>query len=335
MNKIVECVPNISEGRDRDLIKKVCEAVAATGVRIVSLEPDMDYNRTVLTFVGDPQTVLDGAFACIKACFALIDMSRHRGGHPRLGACDVTPFVPVSNITLEDCADLAKILGAKVAAELDLPVYLYGAAAKQGKQDLAIVRKGQYEGLAKKLADPDWQPDFGPAKFNVAFGAALIGARPFLIAYNVNLASNDPDAADEIAKTVRSSGRVKDGLRIPGTLKGVKGLGVLLKERDIVQVSMNLVDYTQTNMHHAFEEVKKVAKKMNLTVTGSEIVGIVPLAALVDAGCYYCKEKVGASEAVEKAVRFLGLDDLAPFKVNKKVLEWILKTEPAGYPCGF
>lgn len=332
MKKIVQCVPNFSEGKDRKIIFEICRAAEDTGVNVVSLEPDADYNRTVLTFVGVPDVVCDGAFAVIKKSLELIDMAKHTGGHPRMGACDVTPFVPVSGVTLDECADLAKKVGKRVADELGLTVFLYGTAAKAGKQDLALVRKGQYEGLEEKLKAPQWAPDFGPAKFHKKFGAALVGARPFLIAYNVNLESDDIDAANEIAKTIRTSGRKVDGVKVPGSLKSVKGLGVLLKEKNIAQVSMNLVDYSVTNMEKAIEEVRKVAQDFGQKVTGSEICGVVPLDSMVRAGRYYGGPELSETEAVNKAVEGLGLNDLYPFDPDKKVLELIL-TGSVKCPC--
>jgi glutamate formiminotransferase/formiminotetrahydrofolate cyclodeaminase len=333
MNLLVECVPNFSEGRNEDVIRTVCKAVSATGVRVLSLEPDGDYNRTVLTFVADPELILEGAFAAIKASAENIDMSKHKGGHPRMGACDVTPFVPVAGVSLDDCAELAKKLGARVADELGLPVYLYGAAARPGRRDLAVVRKGQYEGLAEKIKDPDWVPDYGPAAFNPKFGAALIGARPFLIAYNVNLKTTDVDRANDIAKAVRTSGRVVNRERIPGTLKAVKGLGVPLEDKGICQVSMNLVDYTVTNMHQAFEEVKKFAAEKGIEATGSEICGIVPRDALVRSGQFYGADESNPEDAIATAAKKLGLGDLEPFAPDRKVLEYILQAEPGGDLC--
>lgn len=333
MNKLVECVPNFSEGKNHETIRAICHRVKQCGVKVVSIEPDADYNRTVLTFVADPESVIEGAFATICECASRIDMRRHTGGHPRIGACDVTPFVPVSNVGMEECSQLAKELGKRVSEELDVPVYLYGAAAKEGKQDLALVRKGQYEGLAEKLNDPEWVPDFGPAEFRPKFGAALIGARPFLIAYNVNLQSNDIKAANEIAKRVRTSGRKVDGKKVAGSLKAVKGMGVLLKEKNITQVSMNLVDYSITNMHNAFEEVKKIADQFGQKVTGSEICGVVPLEAILESGRYFGTRELDEKAAVESAVRHLGLADLEPFFPDKKVLELVLQSEKAIDPC--
>ncbi len=243
-----------------------------------------------------------------------------------MGACDVTPFVPVAGVSLEDCASLAKKLGARVADELGLPVYLYGAAARPGRQDLAKVRKGQYEGLAEKIKDPAWIPDFGPAEFNRKFGAALIGARPFLIAYNVNLNTTDVAATNDIAKAIRTSGRVVNKERVPGTLQAVKGLGVPLEDKGICQVSMNLVDYTITNMHQAFEEVKRFALEKGIEVTGSEICGVVPQDALLQSGKFYGADESDPEKALELAAARLGLGDLEPFAIDRKVLEYILQT---------
>jgi glutamate formiminotransferase/formiminotetrahydrofolate cyclodeaminase len=325
MKRLVCCVPNFSEGTDTAAIEAICQAVQSTGVRIVSVEPDADYNRTVLTFVAEPELACEGAFAAIQASAEHIDMRNHKGGHPRMGACDVTPFVPVAGVTLDQCAELARTVGRRVGQELNLPVYLYGAAGAPGKQDLAVVRKGQYEGLAKKIVDPNWKPDFGPAEFNPKFGAALVGARPFLIAYNVNLASDDLDAANQIAKRVRTSGQIIDGVRVPGSLLAVKGLGVLLKEKNIVQVSMNLVDYKITNMNDAYDEVVTIAQELGQIVTGSEICGIVPMDALAKAGRSYAGQGMPDKQAADHAITHLGLDDLAAFDPYEKVLEWILE----------
>ena len=333
MGKLVECVPNFSEGHNQDTIRRICEAVRSTGARVVSLEADPDYNRSVLTFVGDPDTALEGAYACIEACHKLIDMTVHKGEHPRLGACDVTPFVPVRDVTMEECAALAHKLGARVGSSLDIPVYLYGAGAKPGRDNLATVRKGQYEGLADKLKDMEWQPDFGPAEMRPKFGAAIIGARPFLIAYNVNLGSDNVEAANEIAKRVRESGRKVGGEKVPGTLKAVKGMGMLLKEKNIAQVSMNLVDFNVTNLHTAFEEVKKFATEFAEEVTGSEIVGLVPMEAMVQAGRYYGGQYLSPEAAVSKAAASLNLADLGYFDISEKVLEIVLEKDEAGNPC--
>lgn len=333
MDKIVQCVPNFSEGKDRDTIRAICTAARNTGVGVLSIESDADFHRSVLTFVSDPETIVEGAYAVIQACAEKIDMQTHSGEHPRMGACDVTPFVPVAGVTLDDCALLAHTLGKRVGEQLHLPVYLYGAAARPGRQDLGQVRKGQYEGLEKKLQDPAWAPDFGPAEFRPRFGAPLIGARPFLIAYNVNLETDDVKAADQIARRVRTSGERIDGTRVPGLLDSVKGLGVLLKERNIAQVSMNLTDFSLTNMHRAFEAVKAEARKLGRRVTGSEIVGLVPQAAIVESGRHYGGASLPEKQAVVSAIKNLGLDDIEPFDPEKKILEWVLAAPAAGDPC--
>ncbi len=331
--KLVECVPNFSEGKKKEVIREICLAARGSKARVVSMEPDGDYNRSVLTFVGDPDAVLEGAFAVIKRSCELIDMSKHKGGHPRMGACDVTPFVPVSEVSLKECAGLAKTLGKRVADELGLSVYLYGMAGKKGRRDLSVIRKGQYEGLCEKLKDPFWKPDFGPVDFNAKFGATLIGARPFLVAYNVNLESNDVEAANEIAKKIRTSGRKAGGVWTPGTLKQVKGMGVLLKEKNIAQISMNLIDYNITNMDKAIEEVRKFAKEMGQKVTGSEICGIVPFDAIVNAGRFYGGRTISKDEAVDRAIVGLGLSDLYQFDPDKKILEKILEKGNDDFTC--
>lgn len=331
--RLVECVPNFSEGKDARTIRAVCQAARRPGVRVLSVEADPDFHRSVLTFVADPDAIVGAAFDVIRACYDRIDMSRHHGEHPRMGACDVTPFVPVAGVSLQDCAKLARSLGWRVAEKLDIPVYLYGAAAQPGRQDLAQVRKGQYEGLPTRLVDPAWQPDFGPAAFRPRFGAALIGARPFLIAYNVNLASDDVAGANRIAEKVRTSGVRVAGKRVPGVLQAVKGMGVLLKEKNIAQVSMNLVDFSVTNMHQAYDEVSAVADRLGLRVTGSEIVGLVPQKALVAAGRHYGPETNSEQAAVQRAIERLGLSDLEPFDPKRKILEQVLTAPKDDNPC--
>ncbi|HUI09905.1 MAG TPA: glutamate formimidoyltransferase [Bacteroidota bacterium] len=336
MPRIVECVPNFSEGRKIRTINAIAGAISAvSGVKFISAEPDKDYNRTVVTFVGEPGAVLEGAFQGTRKAAELIDMRTHQGEHPRIGATDVVPFVPVAGVTMAECVGLAKEFGARVASELQIPVYLYEeAATKPERRNLATIRKGEYEGLAAKLADPEWAPDFGPSVFNAASGATVAGARMFLIAYNVNLDTGDVRIASEIALRIRESGRVKKDaggnpvldaqgkkITVPGSLRAVKAMGVLLEAHNIAQVSINLVNYHVTPPHVAFEAVKQEAATLGAQVTGSEIVGLTPKEALLMAGRFYAPEARGDDALVDAAVRALGLSQLEPFDIQKKVIE--------------
>ncbi len=336
MPRIVECVPNFSEGRNIRIINAIGGAISAVpGVKFISAEPDRDYNRTVVTFVGEPEAVLEGAFQGTKKAAELIDMTAHTGEHPRIGATDVVPFVPVSGVTMDDCVRLANEFGSRVGGELQIPVYLYEeAATRPERRNLSVIRKGEYEGLAEKLKDPAWAPDFGPDAFNARSGATVTGARMFLIAYNVNLDTNDVKIASEIALRIRESGRVKKDARgnpvlderkqkitIPGTLRAVKAMGVLLEAHNIAQVSINLVNYHLTPPHVAFEEVKKEAAALGAHVTGSEIVGLTPKDALLMAGRHYAPGASGEEETLVAAVASLGLNQLEPFDMQKKVIE--------------
>lgn len=333
MEKIVECVPNFSEGRDGTIIEAIAGSIRAVpGVTLLNVEPDKDYNRCVVTFVGAPGPAKEAAFRATKTASELIDMTSHRGEHPRLGATDVVPFVPVSGMTMEECVALAGEYGRRVASELGIPVYLYEEAARvPERRNLAVVRKGEYEGLPAKFADPAWKPDYGDPVFNAKSGATVTGARFFLIAYNVNLKTNDKQIAHEIALRIRESGRtLKDPTgvttKIPGSLKFVKAMGVLLERLDIAQVSMNLTNYTVTAPHVAFEEVKKEAKTLGVEVTGSEIVGLIPREALLMAGRFYLGSPPGdgapgAGRIVAEAVARLGLDQIEPFNPGKKIIE--------------
>ncbi len=337
--KIIECVPNFSEGRNKDafnLMKKSLEGISSC--RLLSLEPDADYNRVVVTFAGTEEGILNGALSISRTAAELIDMTKHKGEHPRLGAIDVVPFVPVKNVTMEECARISEAYGEKIADELNVPVYLYEEAArKPGRKNLSDIRKGEFEGLPGKLEDPEWQPDFGPAEFNPKLGAIITGARFFLIAYNVNLKTEDVRFAKEIGEILRESGRVKrdingnilkiDGKTVkePGRLKSVKGMGVYLEKYKIAQVSMNLTNYNITSIHTAFEEVKKEAKRLGIEVTGSEIVGLVPLEALLQAGKFYAQGKeLKENELLDLAVENLGLSDLHSFKKEEKIIDYMI-----------
>jgi len=333
MNKIIECVPNFSEGRDaRKIAKIVGEIEKIKDVKLLNVESDADYNRTVVTFAGKPDAVKDAAFYAIGMAAEVIDMSRHKGAHPRIGATDVCPFVPVSNVTMDECVQIARTLGREVGEWLGIPVYLYGEAAIVPERHiLPDIRKGEYEGLPEKLKDEKWRPDYGPVGFNdnvKRTGATVIGAREFLIAYNVNLDTQDIQIANKISGIVRASGVVQinekgEKVRIQGLLKYVQAMGVYLKEHNITQASMNLQNYKATPPHVAFEEVKRQAGKFGVCVTGSEVVGLIPKEALLAAGRFYAG-KLSEKQLIAVAVETLGLSQLHRFIPEKKVVEYML-----------
>ncbi len=334
MKKIVECVPNFSEGRNMKTIDAIAKSIkTVAGAKLLNVEPDKDYNRCVVTFVGDPDSVKEAAFAAMKTATELIDMRHHKGEHPRLGATDVVPFVPVSGITMEECIRLANEFGERAGRELGISIYLYEEAARvQERRNLSAVRKGEYEGLEEKLHEPAWKPDYGPVSFNVRSGATAVGARAFLIAYNVNLNTNKKELAHEIALRIRESGRtVKnengETSKILGSLKSVKAMGVLLERLDIAQVSINLTNYNITPPHAAFEEVQKEARALGIDATGSEVVGLIPKEALLLAARYYHKNDIeheNEETLVESAIERLGLNQLEPFDPKKKVIEYMI-----------
>jgi glutamate formiminotransferase/formiminotetrahydrofolate cyclodeaminase len=345
--RLVECVPNFSEGRDTAKIDEITAEIKGTeGVRLLDVDPGRDTNRTVVTFIGTPDEVVEAAFRAIRKAAEVIDMSTHTGAHARMGATDVCPFVPVSGVTMDDCAELARKLGGRVGDELGIPVYLYEhAAAVPERQNLANIRSGEYEGLKEKLEDPAWKPDFGPAEFNPGAGATVIGAREFLIAYNVNLNTRDTKVAREIAFSIREKGRLKrDGagkivrdengkaLRNPGIFKECKAVGWYMEDFGRAQVSINLTNYKVTPPHLVFDECSRIASELGARVTGSELVGLIPLEALLQAGRHYLgklgKTKgVPDSELVHTAVLSLGLGDLYPFEPDKKIIEYWFKRE--------
>ena len=341
-NAVVECVPNFSEGRDRKKIDAIAEAIrAVAGVKLLDIDPGADTNRTVYTFVGSPQPVVEAALAGARAARGLIDMRGHAGAHPRIGALDVCPFVPVSGISMAECAELARRFGRSLADELDIPVYLYEkAAARTSRLSLADIRSGEYEGLEAKLLDPEWAPDFGPSRFDPRWGATVAGAREFLIAYNVNLNTKDKRLANDIALSVREGGRLAknpDGSavldaagapqRLSGRLKAVRAIGWYIEQYRCAQVSVNLLDYTATPLYEVFETIREEADKRGLFVTGSELIGLIPLKALADCGRHFL-EKMGKSPGlsdkalVEVAVRTMGLDSVGAFDAGRKVVEW-------------
>jgi len=344
MEKLIECVPNFSEGRDEDVIRQITDTIKSTeGVSLLDVDPGATTNRTVVTFVGSPEAAVEAAFRGIQKASELIDMRKHKGAHPRMGATDVCPFIPVSNVSWEEAIECANRLGKRVGEELKIPVYLYEKAAKdKSRSDLAVIRAGEYEGFAEKIKQPEWKPDFGPGKLNEKAGATAIGAREFLVAYNANLNTKSVRRANSVAFDVREQGRFKteDGtpsgkkvldangepVRIPGMLKHVKAIGWFVKEYGIAQVSMNLTNIEETPLHAAFDACFEAASKRGLRVTGSEIVGMVPKKCLTDAGRYFLRKQIwseGASEEelIDIAVRSMGLSELKPFDPKEKVIE--------------
>ena len=344
MKKLIECVPNFSEGRDQNVIRQITDAIESVdGVSLLDVDPGASTNRTVVTFVGDLGATVEAAFRGIKKAAELIDMRKQKGAHPRMGATDVCPFIPVSNVTWEEAIACASRLGQRVGEDLKIPAYLYERAARdKSRANLAVIRAGEYEGFFEKIKQPEWKPDFGPAVFNEKSGATVIGVRDFLIAYNVNLNTKSVRRANGVAFDVREQGRVKteDGtpsgkpvldanaepVRVPGMLKHVKAIGWFVKEYGIAQVSMNLTNIEETPLHAAFDACVESAAKRGLRVTGSEIVGMVPKKSLLDAGRYFLKkqrwsEGVSEEELIDVAVRSMGLGELKPFVPEEKVIE--------------
>ncbi len=349
MIPLLECVPNFSEGRDPAVIRQITDEIAAVeGVRLLNVDPGRATNRTVVTFVGAPAAVVEAAFRAIRKAGELIDMARHRGEHPRMGATDVCPLVPISGVTMAEAAEWARRLGERVGRELALPVYLYEEAQPDpARRSLAAIRAGEYEGFFRKIRQPEWRPDFGPAEFDAKRGATVIGARDFLVAYNVNLNTTSTRRANAVAFDVREAGRPKKDaagkvvtdaegrpVSVPGTLKCVKAIGWFIEEYGVAQVSMNLTNLRVTPLHVAFDEVCRAAEARGLRVTGSELVGLVPLQTLLDAGRHFLRKQqrsvgVPESELVRIAVRSLGLSELAPFKPEERVIEYLLRDPSA------
>jgi glutamate formiminotransferase/formiminotetrahydrofolate cyclodeaminase len=346
--QLIECVPNFSEGRDMNIINQITEQIKTVeGVKLLDVDPGYATNRTVVTFVGEPESVIEAAFRAIKKASEIIDMTKHHGEHPRFGATDVCPLVPVSNISMDEVVKYARKLAKRVGEELKYPVYCYEFAAfEEKRRNLANVRSGEYEGLEKKLQKKEWKPDFGPAKFVPQTGATAIGARNFLVAYNINLNTTSTRRANAIAFDVREAGRVKregnpitgkiikdengEPVRIPGTLKKVKAIGWYIKEYGIAQISMNLTDISVTPVHIAFDEVVEKARLRGIRVTGSELVGLIPKQAMIDAGKYYLRKQqrslgIPEEEIIKIAVKSLGLDDLKPFNPKEKIIEYLLE----------
>lgn len=350
MKQLIECVPNFSEGRNMSIIKQITDEIEKIeGVKLLDVDPGKATNRTVVTFVGEPMPVIEAAFQAIKKASELIDMSKHKGEHPRMGATDVCPLIPISNITLDEVADYARILGEKAGKELDIPFYLYEhAASKKERRNLATVRAGEYEGFEEKLKDPKWKPDYGPAVFNAKAGATAIGARDFLIAYNVNLNTSSVKRANSVAFDIREKGRVKreghpingkivndkngEPLRTKGKCKSVKAIGWYIEEYGLAQISMNITNINHTSLHKAFEECRNSANKRGMRVTGSELVGLVPKKVMIEAGKYFLSQQnlsTGISEMaiIDCAVKSLGLNDLSAFDPKKKIIEYLLEED--------
>ncbi len=348
--QIIECVPNISEGRRPEIIKEITAVVETVeGVKLLDVDPGAATNRTVITFVGEPQPVIDAAFLLIKKASELIDMSQHSGEHPRMGATDVCPLIPISEISMEETAEWAHKLGRRVGEELNIPGYFYENAAKSPeRKNLATVRAGEYEGLNKKLVDPHWKPDFGPAAFNAKTGATAISARDFLVAYNVNLNTTSVRRANSVAFDLRENGRVKlsgesltskpvlddkgEPVREPGLLKKVKAIGWFIEEYGIAQISMNLNDIHVTPLHIAFDKTVERAAARGMRVTGSELVGLVPLKSMLDAADYFLQKQerslgIDETEKIKIAIKSMGLDELTPFDPNKKIIEYVMQAD--------
>jgi glutamate formiminotransferase / formiminotetrahydrofolate cyclodeaminase len=348
MEQLIECVPNFSEGVNMDTIGAITGVIESVeGIKLLNVDPGKGTNRTVVTFVGGPAAVIEAAFRAIKKAGELIDMGHHKGEHPRMGATDVCPLIPISNISMEETAKYATALAKRVGEELKIPVYLYEEAQpNRQRSNLSVIRNGEYEGFFKKIKLPEWKPDFGPAEMDAKRGATVIGARDFLVAYNVNLNTTSTRRANSIAFDVREAGRVMregdpitgkivmndDGKPkfIPGTLKSVKAIGWYIEEYGIAQISMNLTNINVTSVHEAFDEVCKKAQERGIRVTGSELVGLIPLKAMLDAGKYFLRKQkrstgVSESELIKIAVKSLGLDELAPFKPEERIIEYLLR----------
>lgn len=351
--RLIECVPNFSEGRDLNKIKLITNAIESVeGITLLDVDPGSDTNRTVVTFVGSPEIIAEAAFQGIKTASEQIDMSKHKGAHPRMGATDVCPLVPVSNVTKEECIEISKLLAKRVGDELKIPVYLYEDSAQVTKRkDLSFIREGEYEGFSKKINESKWKPDFGPTKLNIKSGATVIGVRGFLIAYNINLNTKDERLATDIAFELRESGRskripnpdspnlldgeivrTKDGkpVKVSGLFKDLKGVGWYLPELKRAQISLNFNNYNKTTLHEVFDKACELAQDRGIRVTGSELVGLVPMDALLMAGGYYLKKQrytmgIPENDIIEVAIQSLGLNDIVPFKPKEKIIEFAVK----------
>jgi glutamate formiminotransferase/formiminotetrahydrofolate cyclodeaminase len=348
MTSIIECVPNFSEGIDLQIIQSITKEIETVeGVRLLNVDPGKATNRTVVTFVGSPSAVVEAAFRAIRKAGELIDMRHHRGEHPRMGATDVCPLIPVSGITMEETIRWARKLAERVGKELSIPVYLYEAAqSDKARSNLSVIRAGEYEGFAEKIKKREWEPDFGPAVFDEKRGATVIGARDFLVAYNINLNTTSVRRANSVAFDVREAGRIKregdpvngniirnekgEPVMIPGSLKSVKAIGWFIKEYGVAQISMNLTNLSNTPLHIAFDEVCRKAESRGLRVTGSELVGLIPLESILEAGKYFLKKQkrsagVSEKELIRIAIISMGLNELGSFKPEERIIEYLLK----------
>ncbi len=350
MKQLIECVPNFSEGRDMAVIKQITDEIERSeGVKLLDVDPGAATNRTVVTMVGEPEYVIEAAFRAVKKASEVIDMSKHKGEHPRMGATDVCPLVPVSNISMEETVEYARKLAERIGKELDIPIYCYeNAAFTEERRNLATCRSGEYEGMREKLKDPHWKPDFGPARFNAGAGVTAVGARDFLVAFNVNLNTTSTRRANAIAYDVRERGRprregnpilgkiMKDEngkrIMIPGALKSVKAIGWFIEEYGVAQISMNLTNISITPVHIAFDETSKKAEARGIRVTGSELVGLIPLQAMLDAGKYFLQKQkrstgVSNKELLKIAAKSMGLDELKPFNPKEKIIEYMIDAD--------
>lgn len=348
--QLIECVPNFSEGRDMSVIRQITDEIEKVeGVRLLDVDPGKATNRTVVTFVGTPEAVIDAAFRAIKKASEVIDMSKHKGEHPRMGATDVCPLIPISNISMEEVVGYARKLAERAGRNLDIPFYLYEeAASKKDRVNLATIRAGEYEGLAEKLNDPNWKPDYGPSTFNPRSGATAIGARDFLIAYNVNLNTTSVRRANSVAFDIREKGRLKreggkltgkvlnnkkgQPLRVKGTCKSVKAIGWYIDEYGVAQISMNITNINHSSLHKVWDECNKSAIKRGMRATGSELVGLVPKKVMIDAGKHFLKKQerstgISEEEIIHIAVKSMGLNELGPFDPKKKIIEYMLEDD--------
>lgn len=336
--QLIECVPNFSEGNDLNIIKQITDEIEKVdGVRLLNVDPGKATNRTVVTFVGEPANVIEAAYRAIKKAGELIDMSKHKGEHPRMGATDVCPLIPIANISMEETAVFAQQLAKRVGEEAGIPVYLYEAAQpKKERCNLSVIRAGEYEGFFKKIKLPEWKPDFGPAEFDIKRGGTVIGARDFLVAYNINLNTTSTRRANAIAFDVREAGRniEVNGEKVnqPGTLKSVKAIGWFIEEYGVAQISMNLTNINITPVHIAFDEVCNKATARGIRVTGSELVGLIPLKAMLDAGKYFLQKQnrsigVSEKELIKIAIKSMGLDELGTFKPEERIIEYLLASK--------
>ncbi len=332
MKKTIECVPNFSEGRDLGVINKICKSISSVkGIELLNVDTGFDANRTVITFIGTPESIAEAVFNSVETAAGLIDMRNHKGTHPRIGAVDVFPFVPVKGVDDSEAVEITKTLGEKIAKELEIPVYLYEKSQElQSRKNLADIRKGEYEGLENKIKLPEWKPDFGKAEYNRKSGATVMGVRNFLIAYNINLDTDNVQIAKEIASVIRTSGKkIINGanstlINSPGLLKECKAIGWYIPEFKRAQVSVNLTDYNVTGMHDVMEAVRLQAESKGIRVTGSELVGMVPSDAIIESGKYYLKKSgikcFSVETAINAAVENLGLNDLSAFQPEKRIL---------------